>query len=212
MPDTEISSPAKVYVDHASTALPTLFYPSTVSWANPSNHHAWGQKSRDALEHAREQVEAVLGVVPAGFRSTRPRVIFTSGGTEGNNMVLQGGSWAFLLTTSLEHSSVHVTAQWLANHQQCDVIFLPVDGVGRVDASVLRSTLQDWFAQQAAFLFRERTHTQKKQLFVARQHFRRWSGKFDVCATGLGLTTMQAEACTRTTRSALCRTCLHCRP
>ena len=67
-----------VYVDHASTALPTLFPPSVlVSWGNPSNHHAPGNSARVALEQARKEVATQLGVVAEG-EGSRPNVVFTA--------------------------------------------------------------------------------------------------------------------------------------
>lgn len=136
-----------VYVDHASTALPTLFHPRALSWANASNQHALGRMARTMLEQARSQVAQALSAPPES------RVVFTAGGTEANNMVLQGGKsnhgvglgWSFLITTATEHSSVHLTAQFLATrsaaffsagggrngavaHRMCDVVYLPRGG------------------------------------------------------------------------------------
>lgn len=58
--------------------------------------------------------------------------MFTSGGTEGNNLILQGGPWDFIITAATEHTSVHFTVQYLAAQRGVDVIFLPVNGVGEV--------------------------------------------------------------------------------
>ena len=65
---------------------------------NPSSPHAEGRRARAIVEDAREQVAALVGAKPA-------EVVFTSGGTEGNNAVLAAG-WDAILVAGVEHDSV----------------------------------------------------------------------------------------------------------
>jgi len=92
---------------------------------NPSSPHAEGRRSRAIIEDAREQVAALVGAKPA-------EVVFTSGGTEGNNTVLAAG-WDAILIAGVEHDSVLTPAQtWARNARMC-LIDLAVgsDGVVR---------------------------------------------------------------------------------
>ena len=80
--------------------------------------------------------------VPRGTTDPHhPRVIFTSGGTEGNNLVLQGYPWDFIITAATEHTAVYFTAQFLAAQRGVKVIYLRVDGVGAIDLRELEHHL-----------------------------------------------------------------------
>lgn len=93
--------------------------------ANPASIHAAGRQARAAVEKAREQVAAMVGAAPA-------QVIFTSGGTEANNLALHG--WlGTVLTSAIEHDSV------LAAAPQAER--LPVDSGGLLDLVVLEQRL-----------------------------------------------------------------------
>src|SRR5579859_812351 len=70
---------------------------------NPSSVHRWGRAARQAVEHARVQVAALVGAAPAD-------VIFTSGGTEANHLALRGASGRRLLVSAIEHDSVRDAA------------------------------------------------------------------------------------------------------
>src|SRR6478672_417584 len=83
---------------------------------NPSSVHGFGRAARARLETAREQVAALVGARPA-------QVVFTSGGTEGNNSVLAGG-WDAILLAGVEHDSVLAPARNARAH----VIDMAVDG------------------------------------------------------------------------------------
>ena len=128
-----------VYLDHAAT---TPMVPEAVEAmaehlgraANPSSLHASGRAARRAVEESREQVAAALGCRPG-------EVVFTSGGTEADNLALKGLAWARrdddvrrrrLLTTSVEHHAVLDPLDWLGAHQDFDVELLPVDREGRL--------------------------------------------------------------------------------
>ena len=91
---------------------------------NPSSPHAEGRRARAIIEDAREQVAALVGAKPA-------EVVFTSGGTEGNNAVLAAG-WDSILVAGVEHDSVLACAR----KSGARLIELPVgsDGVVRREA------------------------------------------------------------------------------
>lgn len=129
--------PPFVYADHASTSYPTLWPLGPESFANPSNVHGPGRAARDALDGERCLLRRLLNVPPPAGPPGADRtdaVVFTSGGTEGNNMVLLGAPWRYVVTAATEHSSVVVTAQFLAVHRPtCEVLYVPVDRTGAVD-------------------------------------------------------------------------------
>ena len=128
-----------VYLDHAAT---TPMVPEAVEAmaehlgqaANPSSLHASGRAARRAVEEAREQVAAALGCRPV-------EVVFTSGGTEADNLALKGLAWARreqdvrrsrVLTTAVEHHAVLDPLDWLAASQGFELDLLPVDREGRL--------------------------------------------------------------------------------
>lgn len=110
-------------------------------FGNPSSIHFNGQQARSAVDHAREGVAAMLGCRPA-------EVVFTSGGTEGDNLaifgilrvggVLQPGD--HLITSSIEHDAVLHAAQHLRDHG-IEVTFLPVSSEGVVDPADVRRAI-----------------------------------------------------------------------
>jgi cysteine desulfurase len=98
------------YFDHnATTALDSRVRVAMEPWlgelyGNPASLHSFGQRARDAIEVAREQVANLLGAVPA-------EVVFTASGTEANNTVLLGSAWnadfeGHLVVSAIEHPSV----------------------------------------------------------------------------------------------------------
>ncbi len=128
------------YLDHAAT---TPIDPSV--WdamrpylegrhGNASSLHAAGREARAAVETAREQVAQALGVAPLD-------VLFTSGGTEADNLAVKGLAWAgrdagqgaHLVTTAIEHHAVLESAEWLAARQGFAVTVVPVERDGLVD-------------------------------------------------------------------------------
>jgi Cysteine sulfinate desulfinase/cysteine desulfurase and related enzymes len=93
---------------------------------NPSSVHGPGRRARARLEEAREAVAALVGAPPAG-------VVFTSGGTEANNLALRGCGRARVLISAVEHASVREAAP--------EAEIIPVDGDGVVDLAVLECLL-----------------------------------------------------------------------
>lgn len=104
-------------------------------YGNPSSLHTPGRASRRIVEEARERLAVGIGATP-------PEVVFTSGGTEGDNLAIKGIYWARrdanpdcrrILVSSVEHSAVRDAVDWLAKHEGAEVVTLPVDGMGRLD-------------------------------------------------------------------------------
>ena len=97
---------------------------------NPSSVHGAGRAARAAVEEARERVAALAGAAPE-------TVIFTSGGTEANNLALKGVGVRRLMVSSIEHGSV-LAAALMAD---ADAVMLPVDGEGVLDPSAFEAAL-----------------------------------------------------------------------
>ncbi|RJO75024.1 cysteine desulfurase [Nocardia panacis] len=140
--------PQTVYLDHAAT---TPMLPAAIeammavlsSAANASSLHGSGRAARRLLEEARESIAANLGARPS-------EVIFTSGGTESDNLAVKGIFWARraadprrirIVASAVEHHAVLDAVQWLEQHEGAQVTWLPVDSEGLVAPRVLRETL-----------------------------------------------------------------------
>ena len=134
-----------VYLDHAAT---TSLAPEALAaltrelsrTGNPSSLHGSGRRARRAVEDARETLAASAGAHPS-------EVIFTSGGTEADNLAVKGLYWARraedpkrtrILCSAVEHHAVLDTVEWLERHEGADVRWLPVDADGVLDLDVLR--------------------------------------------------------------------------
>ncbi|MFT4234957.1 MAG: cysteine desulfurase family protein [Microbacterium sp.] len=129
-----------MYLDNAATTpirpqvLEAMAPYLTREFGNPSSVHGIGKRASDALEDARGRVARVLG-----FRTGD--VIFTSGGTEANNLAVKGVALAALehrgarhvVTTPIEHESVLESADYLRRFHGFEVTQVPVDGTGLVD-------------------------------------------------------------------------------
>ncbi|MHA7209466.1 cysteine desulfurase family protein [Arthrobacter sp. MDT1-65] len=139
-----------VYVDHAATtpisapALAALTRELSRS-GNPSSLHGSGRRARRSVEEARETVAAAAGAHAS-------EVIFTSGGTEADNLALKGLYWARraedpartrIISSSVEHHAVQDTVEWLERHEGAEVLWLPVDAAGVVSLDALRAALAD---------------------------------------------------------------------
>jgi cysteine desulfurase len=134
----------RVYLDHAATTpldprvLKSMLPYFGEIFGNPSSVHRWGQEAEAAVENARRTVADSLACSPA-------EVVFTSCGSESDNLALRGVAWAererrganHLLTTPVEHDAVLRTAQALALGDGYDLELLPVDKAGLVDPADL---------------------------------------------------------------------------
>ena len=140
-----------VYLDHAASTVPRpAAREALLRWvdpdgvaANASSTHGAGRAVRTAVEEAREQVAAALGAHPQD-------VVFTSGGTEADNLAVKGIAWAgaeegrrHLLTTAVEHPAVLEAARWLADHDAFDLTIVPPDTDGRVDPGRVLDAVRD---------------------------------------------------------------------
>ncbi|PXX64228.1 cysteine desulfurase [Nocardia tenerifensis] len=137
-----------VYLDHAATTpmLPAAIEAMTAALAmagNASSLHGSGRAARRTLEEARESIAADLGARPS-------EVIFTSGGTESDNLAVKGIFWARraadprrtrIIVSSVEHHAVIDAVEWLERHEGARVTWLPVDAEGVVSPRTLRAAL-----------------------------------------------------------------------
>ena len=114
-----------------------------VAVGNPSSQHTSGRRARRVVEESRESIASVLGVAPGD-------VVFTSGGTEADNLAVKGLYRARraaepqrtrVLSSSIEHHAVLDAVEHLGAHEDADVVWVPVDSVGRLDVSRLAETL-----------------------------------------------------------------------
>ena len=134
----------RVYLDHnASTSvhpevLAEMLPYFSERFGNPSSVHGFGREARDGLETARERVASFL-------RVGKEEIVFTSGGTESDNMAIKGVVAArgqgHLITSAIEHHAVLRTCQSL-ERQGIAVTYLPVDGHGQVDPDAVRRALR----------------------------------------------------------------------
>ncbi len=138
------------YLDHAATTpmLPEAveaYVGAAQDVGNASSLHAPGRRARRGVEEARERVAAALGARPS-------EVIFTSGGTESDNLAVKGIFWSSreadprrnrLVASAAEHHAVLDAVGWLGRFEGADVSWLPVDDVGRVRVDALRSELDE---------------------------------------------------------------------
>jgi cysteine desulfurase len=135
-----------IYLDHNATTplrpevLEAMLPYLSTHCGNPSSVHWAGRKAKQGLEEARERVAAFLNARPA-------EVLFTSGGTESNNLALRGVLWAargkgmHVITTAIEHSSILKPLRMLTR-EGFSVTPLPVDNEGRVSAEGLTAALR----------------------------------------------------------------------
>jgi cysteine desulfurase len=138
-----------IYLDHAATTpmLPEAIEVMTEELAqlgNPSSLHNAGRRARRVVEESREQIAEVLNARPS-------EVVFTSGGTEADNLAVKGLYWArreadparrLILVTSVEHHAVLDSVHWLSRHEDAEPVFLDVDGEGMLRPAALRAAIE----------------------------------------------------------------------
>jgi cysteine desulfurase len=138
---------SRAYLDHAAT---TPMRPEAIEamteelgrLGNPSSLHTAGRRARRVVEESREQLAEVFGARPS-------EIIFTSGGTEADNLAVKGLYWARrdgglrrrVLTTSVEHHAVLDSVRWLESAQGAEAVWLGVDADGAVRPEWLRAAL-----------------------------------------------------------------------
>lgn len=136
-----------VYLDHCAT---TPLHPEVLkamlpflrdAFGNPSSAHAPGRTAREAVEEARGRVADLIGARPA-------EIVFTSGGTEADNLAIQGIARArrdrgnHIVTSAIEHHAVTRTCEYLARNG-FTITYLPVDRHGVVNPEDVRRALTD---------------------------------------------------------------------
>ena len=136
-----------IYLDHAATtplrpeALEAMLPYLSEHFGNPSSAHGFGRKARAGLDEAHERVAKRLNAEPR-------EIIFTSGGTEANNLAIKGAAWAGkarghrIVTSPVEHHAVGHTLQYLERFG-FEIVEVPVDRYGRVDPDQLDASITD---------------------------------------------------------------------
>jgi cysteine desulfurase len=136
----------QIYLDNSATTKPR---PEAISaaqavfeqqWGNPSSLHDWGQRSATVLETARMQVAALLNAF------NPESIVFTSGGTEANNLAIMGVARQYstpqhIVISNIEHSAINEPAK-LLKQWGWQVTKLPVNRYGRVNPLDLQASLQ----------------------------------------------------------------------
>ena len=139
----------RVYLDHAAT---TDVLPAAIdamveqmrNGGNPSSLHATGRDARATVEYARERIARAVGADPA-------EVIFTSGGTEADNLAVKGIYWkrreedpqrTRILVSSIEHHAVEETCEWLEKAEGAQLEWIPVDEHGSVNPQTVRELIE----------------------------------------------------------------------
>lgn len=135
-----------IYFDNSATTKPkkevldTFYKVAENYFGNPSSVHHLGLQAENLLSHARNQIATLL-------KTDEQEIIFTSGGTEGNNFIIKGVAEKYrnrgyhMITTMIEHPSVLNTCIQLENNG-FDVTYLPVDETGRVRVEDVKRALR----------------------------------------------------------------------
>ena len=141
------AAPSRTYFDHAAT---TPMHPEALAVmtrelarvGNASSLHASGRAARRVVEESRERIAERLGARPS-------EVVFTSGGTEANNLAIKGLYWARrteqrrrVLFSSIEHHALLDPVTWLAAHEGARIEVTPVDREGRLRLDALRTAIE----------------------------------------------------------------------
>ena len=144
-----VDVPGAVYLDHAAT---TPMVPAAVAAmteqlrivGNPSSLHRAGRTARRVVEESRETIAQALGARPS-------EVVFTSGGTEADNLAVKGLFWSRraadprrvrILASAVEHHAVLDCVEWLASHDGAKPVWLDVDQLGRVRPETVRAAIE----------------------------------------------------------------------
>ena len=136
----------QVYLDYSATtptrpeAIAMIQTILTQQWGNPSSLHEWGNRGALVLETARMQVAGLINAVPEG-------IIFTSGGTEADNLAMMGVAGCYndpqhIIISSVEHSAISEPAKMLENWGW-EITRLGVNYQGRVNPEELKAALRD---------------------------------------------------------------------
>jgi cysteine desulfurase len=135
-----------IYLDHAATTpmrpeiLEAMHPYFSEHFGNPSSLHSYGQDARMAIERAREHVARAIGATPQ-------EIIFTSGGTESDNLAIRGvlrgkSGKDHIITSAIEHPAVLETCKFVEKLGH-EVTYIPVDRDGRVHPSEVEEAVQE---------------------------------------------------------------------
>lgn len=142
---TSAPPPGVIYLDHNATTpvapevLDAMLPYLTAQYGNPSSDHPFGHRARQAVEDAREEVGALIGAAPT-------EIVFTSGGTEANNLAIRGSTAAMgttrrrVVTSQVEHPATARPCD-LLQAQGWTVTRLPVTGDGTIDPEAVVQAL-----------------------------------------------------------------------
>ena len=189
------------YLDHAATtplreeALGAMLPYLRGEFGNPSSAHGPGRRARVAVERARDRVARVLGCEPA-------EVVFTSGGTEADNLALRGALTGptqgetgrpGLVTSAVEHEAVLQTAEALreAGHA---VVVLPPDADGRLAARAVEAALTDETGLVSAMLVNNETGAVNDVAAIARAARQRGARVHTDAVQAAGLLPLDVDA------------------
>ena len=136
-----------IYLDSAATTpirrevLEAMWPYLTAEFGNPSSSHALGHRAAEALKQARATIAAILGCRAS-------EIVFTSGGTEADNLAIKGITLAnprgrHIVTSSIEHEAVLASCDYLQRHHSFEITHVPVDYFGSVSASEFANALRD---------------------------------------------------------------------
>jgi cysteine desulfurase len=135
-----------IYLDHAATTpmrpevLEAMHPYFLEHFGNPSSLHSYGLNARAAVERAREHVASAIGATPQ-------EIVFTSGGTESDNLALRGvlqsgrNNKDHIITSAIEHPAILETCKFIEQLGH-DVTFVPVDREGRVNPAAVEDAIQ----------------------------------------------------------------------
>ena len=136
----------KVYLDNAATTPIASEVIDEIQpylsnyFGNPSSTHAFGRKTKNAIEINRKKIADLI-------QAKNNEIIFTSGGTEADNMALRCAVYDLnvkrIITTKIEHHAVLHTAECLRDHQNVELVFLATDHNGNPDLVQLESIVND---------------------------------------------------------------------
>ena len=155
------SPPNPIYLDHNATTplapevLDAMLPFLRGGYANPSSEHALGRRTREAVERGRQQVASLIG-------ATIDEVIFTSGGTESNNVAIRGTAATAaprrrrIITSQVEHPATERPCEFLES-QGWRVTRLPVNAQGSIDPVVFDAALDDDVALVTVLLAQNET-------------------------------------------------------
>ena len=136
-----------VYLDHAATTklsnkvMEEMTKSFSENYGNPSSVHSLGQRAKSAVERARH-------IVAQNLKAETTEIVFTSGGAEGNNLVIRGFLKAnkdkgkHIITSKIEHSTILKTFEQLEN-EGYEISYISVDENGAVDIEELKQELRE---------------------------------------------------------------------